>query len=559
MTLLKASRMPLLAGLLCVLLLGFAGASYGAVRFDVVPSPTEVVNTGRSEVTGSVNLIVRGTGNVTGTQQLGHTQIGLIYTNPAMQIDNTTSTGIILVWSAGFGSATPTIKLVENFDLNGRCTGRITIDLAPSATPAEGDYIRLEGVRGRIDASLAVTPGTDLYVDLQSINDPAANSFTPDRVRVAKSLDGMNVKISPSSLLLCFPTTGRPVSGTAIPDYYIKITEGFARAFVDADSNAEGVDATDRVDSNGNHLGDPTNSTEFLVWFESIPASVSAIAWDEVVPADNSNAWLALEDSDFDATTQTAWALYSFQAANQTDESDVITEVFTLQPVIVLKAANQTDTGTIMAGVTLAPDVSSITGCRVPGYHPSGEGADRPRFLRMFESDDVATNNPPDDPLKPYASIIRCNCYMLFTYVTATSAFNTGIAVANTTGDTAVFGDAEAPNQVGPITFYFYDRSAGYVGSKSVAEVQSGRSYIDLLSNLLPSGVTEFSGYVIAKADFQFCHGFAFIADSSFAAIAHGYVANIIPDPAIKGIDGIRTASDAGDFFNVPAGEGLNN
>jgi len=549
--------MPLLAGLLCVLLLGFAGASYGAVRFDVVPSPTEVVNTGRSEVTGSVNMIVRGTGNVTGTSAGGHTQIGLIYTNPAMQIDNTTDTGIVLVWSTGFNAATPTVKLVENFDLNGRCTGRITIDLAPGAAPAEGDFLRIEGVRGRIDASLAITPGTDLYVDLQSINDPAANSFTPDRVRVAKSLDGMNVKIQAASLLLCFPTTGRPDGST--PDYYIKITEGFARAFVDDDSNVVG---TDRVDSVQDLLGDPTNSTEFLVWMESIPASVSGIVWEESVPADqlNSPATLDLVDSDFDATTQTAWALYSFETNNQTDESDTITESFTLVPVVVLNEDNQTDTGTIMVGVTLAPDVAAITGCRAPGYAPKGESDERPRFLRMFETDDVATNNPPDDPLKPYASIIRCNCYMLFTYVTATADFNTGIAVANTTGDTAVFGDAEAPNQVGPVTFYFYDRTAGYVGSKAVAEVQSGRSYIDLLSNLLPTGVTSFSGYVIAKADFQFCHGFAFIADSAFASIAHGYVANIIPDPAIKGVNGIRTASDAGDaFMNLPAGEGLNN
>jgi len=79
---LKASRLPVLAGLLCLLLVGFAGTSYGVVRFDVVPSPTEVITTGRSEVLGSINLIVNGAGNVTGTSQGGAAQLGIIYNNP---------------------------------------------------------------------------------------------------------------------------------------------------------------------------------------------------------------------------------------------------------------------------------------------------------------------------------------------------------------------------------------------------------------------------------------------------------------------------------------------
>ena len=152
MTLLKASRMPLLAGLLCLLLLGFAGASYGAVRFDVVPSPTEVINSGRSEVVGSVNMIVRGAGNVTGTAAGGNTQIGLIYTNPSMQIDNTTTSGIKIVWSSGFGTAAPTIVLVENFDLNGAIkpekttTGEVEIGYQA----AENGYLILDLFRTRI-------------------------------------------------------------------------------------------------------------------------------------------------------------------------------------------------------------------------------------------------------------------------------------------------------------------------------------------------------------------------------------------------------------------------
>jgi hypothetical protein len=550
MTLLKAGRMPLLAGLLCFLLLGFAGASYGTVRFDVVPSPTEVINTGRSEVTGSVNLIVRGPGNVTGTATGGDTQIGLIYASPAMQIDNDVDSGIRLI--AGNGFPTASIVLVENFDLNGRCAGRITINIGGGNPVAENAFLRVEGVRGRIDASNGITPGTDFFVDLQSINDPSANLFTPDVVRVAKSLDGMNVVIAPDSLLLCFPTTGVPPAGTAAADYSITITEGFARAFVDDDA-----ETNERVDSDGDPLGAPDNSTEFLVFMEAIPASVSGIEWQDSVKANNTDATLELVGTpSFDATGGTATAIYGFEAVDQTNDSDIKVETFVLQPVVRLKSG-ATQTGVILAGVTLAPAVAEASGCGAP----NGDRA-APRFLDMIESDAVATNNLPADPTKEYASIIRCNCYLLFTYVTSTSTWSTGIAIANTTGDTAVFGTAnEAPNQLGKVTFYYFDRTAGYVGfSESPADITSGTSLVDVVGGTsipLPTGVTSFEGYIIARADFQFCHGFAFIADTGFASIAHGYIANVIPDPAIKG--GRRAAAAAADATNIPAGESLNN
>lgn len=557
MTLFKASRLPLLAGLLCLLLLGFAGTSYGVVRWDVIGSPTEVINTGRSEVTGSINLSVVGTGT-TGTVLGGDVQIGLIYTNPSMQIDNTVTTGIKLISSAALSSAS--IVLVENFDLNGRCTGRITINIPGGITvdQAAGDFLRIEGVRGRIDASLAVTPGTDLFTDLQSINDPAANQFVPDRVRVAKSLDGMNIEVDSDTLLLCFPVTGVPPSGTATPNYAITITEGFARAFVDANDNGA---LTDRVDDEGQLLGLPTNSTRFRISLQDIPASVEDIDWPPTVNDSTGGAisHLSLVSESFDDDTGVAVATYSYEAANQTGLSDINVETFHVVPVIELDAG-ATETGTVMVAVSLAPVADPIAqsgSCVDPG---DDEDDDRPRFLEMYESDDVATNNPPDDPYVPYAIIIRCNCYMLFTYVTADAGFDTGIAIANTTGDEAVFGDNEAPDQLGKITFYFYDKDEGFVGSTTTTDdVLQGRSFVGLISGLLPENVTAFSGYVIARADFQFCHGFAFIADSSFASIAHGYVANIIPDPAIKPNGGPRTAAAAGDATNIPAGESLNN
>src|SRR5262249_51948883 len=136
-------------------------------------------------------------------------------------------------------------------------------------------------------------------------------------------------------------------------------------------------------------------------------------------------------------------------------------------PILVVLKPNQNVSGTILAAVSLAPDVGEASGCNQPATALPANA--RPRFLQMYESDAIATNNPPSDPHRPFATVIRCNCYLLFTYVTYSAGFNTGIVIANTTGDTEVFGANDAPDQLGNITFYFYDRTAGFVGSTTTS------------------------------------------------------------------------------------------
>jgi len=59
------------------------------------------------------------------------------------------------------------------------------------------------------------------------VNDPAAMSFSAVRVRVAKSLKGLTVNVVQESL-----------------SFYILISEGFDRAFVDSDAPTTGSTAT---------------------------------------------------------------------------------------------------------------------------------------------------------------------------------------------------------------------------------------------------------------------------------------------------------------------------
>jgi len=583
MTFSKASRTSVLAALLCLLLMGFAGASYGAVRFSVGSSPTEVINTGMSEVTGSFNMNVVGEFNTTGSSSGGDAQIGIAYNamGTHMTIDNTTSSGIKIFYTQNFAAASPppTIEIVENISIAGICFGQITINIGGAASVYEsvGDFIRVEGVRGRIATSTAVLQGADLYAALQSINDPAAYSFEEQDAiyRVARSYPGLAARVQGNTaLLLCFPTLGIPPGEYPMFSNYIRVSEGFARAFVDIDANNDGLTFNDRVDSgddplvaNGpgyaEALGLPDNSTHVAVALTDIPASVAGIHWPPYVY--NGTSYLYL-DGPPTFSGMDAMAVYRFETPNQVALSDLSTESWDIQPIIEL-GANQTDTGEIKARVALYP-FESLMGCSSPENDNQS-----PDFAAVWQSDENQDNTYPgqNDPYLPYATIIRCNCYMLFSFVASTSGtsvpMNTGFAIANTSADGEVFGSSGAPDQEGPITYYFYDSVNGYVGSYPTGIVQAGQTDVQLLSTMLSSlGVGDFTGYVIAKAEFQYCHGVSYIADSGFATMAQGYAAMIIPDPSIK--TGSRTASDAGDsvirannwtHYPLPAGESLNN
>jgi hypothetical protein len=335
--------------------------AFSAVRFDVVGSPTEVINTGRSEVLGSINLIVHGPGSVTGTATGGTTQIGFIFSRPALQIDNDSASGILVFFSSGFAAANPTLTTIENRQVGDQCLGFMTLNLLAGATPAEGDFIRIEGIRGRIDLSAAVVPGTDLFVDMQSINDPAAISFYPERLRVAKSLEGMAAEVLSDAF-----------------GFQIRVTESFPRAFVDNDAGDDGVSSNDRTDSAGHALGAPANATQVIIQLDGVPGGVSDVVWPPTSTVfAGTGAVLRLLSSSFSQGKSAA--TYSFEAANQTGSSDLVIESFSIYPGFLF-AGGECNTGNLAAHVTLGPAVARVPGCNTP----SPEAA-RPRFLEAYE------------------------------------------------------------------------------------------------------------------------------------------------------------------------------
>jgi hypothetical protein len=111
-------------------------------------------------------------------------------------------------------------------------------------------------------------------------------------------------------------------------------------------------------------------------------------------------------------------------------------------------------------------------------------------------------------------AITQCRSVLLFPYVTSFGGFDTGVAVANTTTD--IYGTA-AQTGTCSATLYGDPSPAPTVpaaawsvnGGAPSASIASGHVGAFAISQYAPG----FTGYMIAVCNFQFAHGFAFVAD----------------------------------------------
>jgi len=178
----------------------------------------------------------------------------------------------------------------------------------------------------------------------------------------------------------------------------IRVTEGFARAFVDMDANDDGINSNDRTDSASEALGAPTNSTQVHIRLDDVPGGVAGVIWPVAVPAyPATGALLRLLESEFE--TGTSEAVYSFEALDQTGGSDIAMESFTIVPSFDFAVG---DCNAEMPGVrvSLAPAVPRSSACDVPSADEA-----RPRFL---ESDALMV-----DRLDPSSAIVGGPAFVL--------------------------------------------------------------------------------------------------------------------------------------------------
>jgi hypothetical protein len=193
-------------------------------------------------------------------------------------------------------------------------------------------------------------------------------------------------------------------------------------------------------------------------------------------------------------------------------EDPIAREFADIVPAILYKGnltTNSPQPGVVAtASVSFAP-VCTGSGCNEP--QPDGDFG-TPRFTSGFKT--------PGDPLY---SIEKCACDLLFPWVVSSGSIDTGIVIANTSldpcGGTPCTAGFTAVPQAGIVTFYYFG-TVGIGDQNPVANlapnvsnsVAAGGYVAHVLSqntsasNGLGSR-PNFAGYVIAQAQFQYCHG----------------------------------------------------
>jgi hypothetical protein len=133
-------------------------------------------------------------------------------------------------------------------------------------------------------------------------------------------------------------------------------------------------------------------------------------------------------------------------------------------------------------------------------------------------------------------SIIPCVSNLLYPFVTNQGGFDTGLALVNTSLDNA--GSRQPFNtntQHGTCTVYYFNGTTSAPAPQVTPDIVAGGMYTFTLQSGGVAGATSsaqgFQGYIIARCNFQYAHGYAFISDRNTPSLgSQGYLALVIPD-----------------------------
>jgi len=266
-----------------------------------------------------------------------------------------------------------------------------------------------------------------------------------------------------------------------------------------------------------------------------------------------SGATAAQATSTYVGLASTGMAVYEVLFADPFSiETATVTAIVAYAPNLNLNQPDPTKTAQAFGG--FAPFYSTAA-AHQPEPLPGGPNLPVPRF------------SPGQVPANPnFFDVNKCACNLLFPFVSASSGYDTGIAIANTSQDNlGLNGNSAALSQFGGVQFWYYGTgnnggtapptqctnlaSPGTCptpppssASNLVGQVPAGQILTYVLSsgggaignggNGLDNRANGFSGYIIAQAQFQYCHAYAFItaigAGPLSAAVSEGYLGLVL-------------------------------
>jgi len=212
------------------------------------------------------------------------------------------------------------------------------------------------------------------------------------------------------------------------------------------------------------------------------------------------------------------------------------------------------ETATVAVGVTYTPNLGSNLPQTAERAIATAAGGFAPFYTGSPANQPSATLDIPrfifTGAQQTLYSINYCACNLLFPWVASTGGFDTGIALANTSLDPGATAGYTAVPQGGSVTFWYYGSGTNGVappGPETSLKVPAGSVMTYVLSTgagniyststgITPNGMNNsaagFAGYIIAQAQFQYCHAFAYIsalgAGATSSGISEGYVALVL-------------------------------
>jgi hypothetical protein len=513
------TKTKLFLPLFVILVMGMATSAFAQLNCAVASGTiSRATKTGHAEQAGDISFTcVAASGS-----QVGAATITVGY--PVIITNTTTwtsaATGIRITDTTGSFAAAgqiPTIAAVVNTAGGG--TSQIVINVPTQAAGANGAFT-LRGVlvslvgatatsnlQANVSASPPLSAGANVLIN-SGDNTPTVITSIMDGIDTAA---GTAPAIATGTLPALYLGNGTNII-PARAGFAITVRENYIDMFRSVFNNAS-IGATDSTNLQFTFSGMAAGSTIG----PCIPTINTAGVTLATTPASGITAAAGAGG--------TATMTVSFTGVAAGDSPSQITQetvTLTCNPgfnVAGVAAASLPISAPITAVVTLAPTGSALSSATPPApLVTTATGGRVPRYASTPISIGTVVTFTP------------ATTTFLIPFVLANGdasppagVFDTGIALANTTGDPASFGTTAlgaATDQAGTIQFTFFpsDGSASF-SPPATASIPAGGSYIANASDLMKAAgrTGSFSGYVFAVANFTNGHGAAFVYGGSAA------------------------------------------
>jgi hypothetical protein len=512
-----------------VLMLTLAPSSFAQIQIQLfnTPSPREV-DTARNAVTADpfspgAGLLVSGA--LIANSSLTTTSLTLTF--PA-----SITAGIAVppsggAWAAGVPSVLEAIRIEGAIGLFATATistvnfsaGTLTLTL-PGFPPPQGNSesgsFRIVGVRLDLASRTAPLALTSAVLSSNANNYIAPTSMPSLITSFGAGISG--VAIGTGGTFSLFTSPGSAIIDTTAG---IVISEGFASAWRTSTQNT----------TSGNSTG--INGTNIRLTVTGLPAGITLTLTPAAPSATVPTTTLS------SATLSTTTTLTTTITLTGTDMN--VSETI---PIGIV--ASGSPTGTLAAGLSITltaslapnPGTGAAAVLSAAGIPQAGSGYPK------YTASEIPTGG------LTIGTTIASKTTMLLPYVVRIgTAFDTGIAIANTTKDPFTTGAAVETG--GPISFYLFPRTTTGAGTEAAATTSgtvlagtgldtsgnllTGGTWTGLLSQVMavstPVATGDFVGYMFVETNFLDAHGVAYLIQGT--TITSGLPILILQQPAV--------------------------